>query len=182
MPISLQLGNAALVLLCKFIGVPSFAGSSTIRQSKTIYVRRCDASAAVAESVNKRSMGRSRPGVAPVFESSAFANSATSAFQKVTGRYGLRVNAGRFKALPAVSERSDFDDCHGLRFAFSANDRICSPDRDAICKRSVIKGRLPQRDAKAPSQRRPLLVSRSRANYKRTRLEQVHQLNRARFM
>jgi hypothetical protein len=39
---------------------------------------------------------------------------------------------------------------------------------------------LPQRDAKAPSQRRPLLVSRSRANYKRTRLEQVHQLNRAR--
>ncbi len=39
MPISLQLGNAALVLLCKFIGVPSLAGSFTIRQSKTILAR-----------------------------------------------------------------------------------------------------------------------------------------------
>jgi hypothetical protein len=43
MPISLQLGNAALVLLCKFIGVPSFAGSSAVRQSKTILVRSCEA-------------------------------------------------------------------------------------------------------------------------------------------
>jgi hypothetical protein len=37
MPISLQLGNAALVLLCKFIGVPSLAGSSTTLQSKRFW-------------------------------------------------------------------------------------------------------------------------------------------------
>ena len=43
MPISLQLGNAALVLLCKFIGVPSLAGSSTTRQTKTILARSCGA-------------------------------------------------------------------------------------------------------------------------------------------
>ena len=32
-------------------------------------------------------------------------------------RNDLELDAGRFKALPAVSERSNFDDCHDLRFA-----------------------------------------------------------------
>jgi hypothetical protein len=43
MPIALQLGNAALILLCKFIGVPSLAGSFAIRQTKTILARFCEA-------------------------------------------------------------------------------------------------------------------------------------------
>jgi len=43
MPILLQLGNAALVLLCKSIGVSSFAGSFAIQQSKTILARSCEA-------------------------------------------------------------------------------------------------------------------------------------------
>jgi hypothetical protein len=38
----------------------------------------------------------------------------------ITSSLTLELSAYTLVHLPAVSKRSDFDDCHGLRFAFSA--------------------------------------------------------------
>lgn len=57
-----------------------------------------------------------------LFECSALPE-ARAALRVIDGlifREEYRLDAGRFKTLPAVSEWSDFDDFHGLRFAFSA--------------------------------------------------------------